>query len=159
MRALRFLLPLCVLLFVAGASKPKVSVRFHVEVNPNSGEAFTMSSHLPGSGRAITLGKTAEISEQDIVAMYPFPDEYGTSGCTFKLNAHGRIKLDSLSMEARGGTLIGFVNGRAVTAMIIDRRVSDGIISINSSLQPEEIALMAKVFPVLGQPRQTKKKR
>lgn len=158
MRLMRFFLPILALALMAASSKPKATVRFHVEVNPNSGAAFVMSTQMPNSNRPVTLSKVAEISEADIVGIFPFPADDGTIGCAFRLDSHGRLALDTLSSDARGATLVGFVNSRAVTAMMIDRRVSDGLITIARGLQPEDIMLLRKSFPVLGEPKGKKGK-
>ena len=146
MRIFRFLLlPLCVLVFVAGAKKPKATVRFHVEVDPVSGSAFSTTSQLPDN-REVTLGKVPEISEQDIVAIHPFEDALGTWGCAFKLNPGAKNRLEALSVERKGSMMVAFVQGRMVTAMIIDRRVSDGVIIIPSGIDTEEMELLLKAF-------------
>ena len=155
MRFPRLLLPLIALGFLAAASKPALTIRFHTEASDKTGggSQFTMSSSLPDSSQSICLSKVAEISEKEVVAIFPFPADNGTWGCALKLDNHGRIALDTLSQEYHGTVLVGFVNGRAVTAMLIDRRVADGIITIPSGLTPGEIAQMQKVFPTLGAPK------
>jgi len=156
MRYSRFFLPLLALALIAAASKPKLTIRFYTEANASSGSGFTMSAQMPDSARKLTLSKIAQISEGDIVAIYPFPVADGTIGCSFKLDLHGKVALDSLSSESHGGLLVGFVNGRAVTAMVIDRRVSDGIITIPSGLTPAEVEMMRKNFPTLGEKKSKK---
>lgn len=151
MRFMRFLLPLLGLCLIAAASKPKVSVRFHVEVNEVNGEPFSIKSKVPGSGQNLTLSKIASISEDDIKAIYPFPAVDGSFGCAFRLDEHGNLMISTLSNESRGGTMVGFINGRAVTAMLIDRQITDGMVFINRGIQPEEIQMLMKAFPVLGQ--------
>lgn len=151
MRLFRFLLPLIALSFLAAASKPKLMIRFHAEVNPASGSSFAISAPVPGSSNPISLSKVPEITESDVAAIFPFAAEDGSMGCVFKLDTHGRLSLDSLSTESHGALLVGFVNGRAVTAMLIDRRVSDGVITIARGLTPAEIALMTKAYPTIAQ--------
>jgi hypothetical protein len=151
MRFLRFLIPLLALCLIAGAKKPTVSVRFHVQVNEVTGAPFMMTAQLPGTNEKVTLSKTAEISEDDIVAIYPFAADDGSIGCAFKLNSHGKLVINTLSTEARGATLVGFINGRAVTAMLIDRPITDDLIVIKRGIVPLEAQLLAKAFPVLGQ--------
>lgn len=154
----RFLLPVLALGLIAAAGKPKATVRFHVEVNPNSGEPFVLSTQMPGEGQKVTLSKIPEISENDVVAIYPFPADDGTAGCAFKLDAHGKLALDTVSSQARGARMVGFVNNRPVTAMLIDRRISDGIITITRGLTPEDVLLLRKAFPVLGERKAPKGK-
>lgn len=158
MRFLRFLLPLLALGFIAAGSKPPLSLRFHTETNPNSGDQFAMTLPLPGSNRKITLSKVAAISENDVVAIYPFPAADGTMGCAFKLDAHGRIAIDTLSLENHGTLLLGFLNNRLVSAVEIDRHVTDGVIYVARGLRPEEITILGKSFPTLGAQKNKKKK-
>jgi len=155
MRFSRFLLPLLALIFLAAASKPKLTIRFHTEVNPNSGSSFAVSAPVPGASTPLSLSKVADITESDVAAIFPFPANDGSMGCALKLDTHGRIALDSLSQEYHGALLVGFVNGRAVTAMLIDRRISDGVITIVRGLTPADIALMKKAYPTLGTKKTT----
>jgi hypothetical protein len=159
MRFLRFLLPLLAFGFIAAANKPPVSLRFHTEINPNAGDQFALSIPLPDSNRKITLSKVALISEYDVVAIYPFPAADGTMGCAFKLDAHGRIGIDTISLQNHGSLLVGFLNNRLISAVEIDRHVTDGVLYVARGLRPEEIALLSKSFPVLGDPKHKKKKK
>jgi len=156
MRFSRFLLPLLALGLMGAASKPKVTIRFHTEANPSSGPEFSISATAPDSSQKVTLSKVAQISESDVLAIFPFPAANGSMGCAFKLDAHGRVALETLSTEFRGGLLFGFVNGRVVTAMLIDRRVGDGVITIPSGLTPQDIEMMKKVFHTLGEKKNQK---
>ena len=65
----------------------------------------------------------------------------------FQLNEHGRLALDSLSIERRGGLLFVFINNRPITELRIDRRVSDGKIYIASGLTANDVELMRKDWP------------
>ena len=42
------------------------------------------------------------------------------------LDDHGRTILDTMSIERRGSLLFVFINGRPLTELQVDRRVSDG---------------------------------
>jgi len=159
MRFLRFLLPLLAYGFIAAANKPPVSLRFHTEINPNAGEQFALNVPLPDSNRKVTISKVAVISEYDVAAIFPFPAADGTMGCAFKLDAHGRIGIDTLSQESRGSLLVGFLNNRLVSAVEIDRHVTDGVLYVARGLRPEEIAILSKCFPVLGDPKNKKKEK
>ena len=159
MRFLRFLLPLLACGFIAAANKPPISLRFHTETNPNAGDQFALTIPLPNSNRKITLSKVAAISENDVVAIYPFPAADGTMGCAFKLDAHGRIALDTLSQESHGTLFLGFLNNRLISAVQIDRHVTSGVIYVARGLRPEEIVLLTKSFPVLGDPKHKKNKK
>ncbi len=73
----------------------------------------------------------------------------GSMRCVFKLDPGGTQKLDSVSVEKRGTSLVAVVNGRQVTDMLIDQRVSDGIIMIPGGLSDPDIRSLVKKFPVM----------
>jgi hypothetical protein len=56
-----------------------------------------------------------------------------------------------LSIERRGSFLFVFINGRAITELEIDKRVSDGRIYIPSGLASADIELMKKDWRLIGQ--------
>jgi hypothetical protein len=68
-----------------------------------------------------------------------------------QLDEHGRVSLDALSVERRGGFLFVFINGRAITELQIDKRVQDGRLYIPSGLTAADIALMQRDWKMIGQ--------
>ena len=68
-----------------------------------------------------------------------------------KLDEHGRLALDPLSIERRGSLLFVFINGRPITELRVDQRVSDGKIYIASGLTNAEIESMKKDWPLIKQ--------
>jgi hypothetical protein len=150
-----FLIALCALSTFSflGAAKrqPKVSVRFHTEANALDGDSFAMAAMLQHPVRETHLGKIPEFTEQNVIAIYPFPAPDGSMGCAFKLDRQGQIALSTLSLERRGTSLVAFVNGRQVIDMLIDRPVKDNVVTIQRGLTPQEIASLEKRFHILGE--------
>ena len=127
------------------SAKPRhCIVRLHVEANRRDTGVFASAVHAKLSGKDVAIEKIARISEQDVIAFAPYPHGNGDFGALLQLDDHGRIALDTLSVERRGGFIFIFVNGRAITEMEIDKRVSDGKIYIPSGLTKADIELMAK---------------
>lgn len=148
------------LLCVAAAKKGSgVTVRFHTEANAQDGEPFTIPVMLQNPPRQAYLQKIPEFSEKNIKAVFPFAAPDGTMGCAFKLDQHGGMALTLLSTERRGTSLAAFVNGRQVLDMLIDQRVTDGIITIQKGLTEQEIAALRRKFPVLGESKKGKRPR
>lgn len=119
--------------------------RVHAEANANDGPTF--STKLPLFGRTVTIEKSPALSENDVVGVRTYRAAGGTYGALFELNEHGKLVLDSLSIERRGGTLFVFVNGRPITELQIDRRVSDGKVYVASGLTTNDIELLKKDWP------------
>ena len=126
--------------------------RVHAQANPQDTDVFSTSARARSSGKDTAIEKMPWISEHDVAAFRPYPAQDGTYGALFQLDEHGRVVLDTLSIERRGGLLFVFVNGRLITELQIDKRVSDGKIYIPSGLSAGEIDSMKKEWRLIGQP-------
>jgi len=136
---------------IAGARKPQCTLRVHLEANPNDGAVFATQLRSSVTGKKIVMEKTPRISERDVIAYYPYQAADGSHGVLFKLSDHGKLALDTLSVERRGAFLYVFVNGRPAAELQIDRRVSDGKIYVASGLTQNDLALMKKDWRLMGQ--------
>jgi len=133
------------------ARKPRCTLRVHLEANERDSEVFASQMRSPATGKKVVIEKAATISENDVVAFHPYQASDGSYGVLFKLNDHGKLALDTLSVERRGRFLYIFVNGRPVSELQIDRRVSDGQLYVASGLTQSDVQLMAKEWRVIGQ--------
>ena len=144
-------------LLLAGAEsearKPRATFRVHLEANTNDGAAFSTQMRWPSSGKSIVIEKVPTISERDVAAFYPYPANDGSFGVLFQLTDHGKLALDTLSVERRGRFLYVFVNGHPAAELQIDRRVSDGKLYVASGLTPADIELMKKEWRLIGESR------
>jgi hypothetical protein len=136
-----------------GKKKPELDIRFYTETSQSDTGAFAAEVTLL-TGRRTYLDQVAAISEHDIAGIYPFPAQDGSAGCSFKLDARGTIALDTLSVAKRGTYLVAVIDGRQVVDIMIDQRVSDGIVTIANGITLDEVKQMEKQFSVIG----TKKK-
>jgi hypothetical protein len=134
--------------------KPRhAMLRIHSQANPHDTSTFASSVRAQLSGKDVAIEKIPRLSEQDVVAFTPYPHGNGDFGVLFQFDDHGRIALDTLSVERRGGFLFIFVNGRVITEMQVDKRVSDGKLYIASGLTAADIELMKKDWPLIGKKR------
>jgi len=141
---------------IASVAKQRhCSFRVHASANPRDTEVFASSVRAQVSGKEVAIEKMPWISERDVIAFAAYPAQDGTYGALIQLDEHGRTVLDTLSIEHRGSFLFVFINGRFITNLQIDKRVSDGKIYIPSGLTAADIDLMKKDWRLIGQ----KKKR
>ena len=110
-----------------------------------------MSARATSSGKDVAIQKLPWLTEHDVMAFSPYPAQNGTFGALFQLDNHGRVVLDTLSVERRGSFLFVFINGRMITELQIDKRVSDGKIYIPSGLTTTDIELMKKQWRLRGE--------
>jgi hypothetical protein len=146
-------LGLCLVLaaIAADAKRRHCTLRVHAQANPQDTAAFATAARAQGSGKDVAIEKIPRISENDVRAFYPYAAANGTFGALLQLDEHGRVALDALSIERKGGLLFVFVNGRPITELQIDKRVSDGQIYIPDGLTGADIELMKKDWPLIGQ--------
>jgi hypothetical protein len=137
---------------LAFAKKPHCTFRLHVAANARDSDTFA-TQWTSQNGQKVVIEKMPTISERDVIAFkaYKAPDQ--SFGALLQLDDHGRLSLDALSVEHRGGSAFLFMNGRPLTEMQIDRRVSDGKIYIASGLTVQDIAAMKKDWALIGAKR------
>ena len=124
--------------------------RVHAQANERDSEVFASSIKAKASGKDVAIEKYASISEDEVVAfkVYQAPD--GTFGALLQLDDHGRNTLDAVSVEHRGQHLFIFLNGRPLTEMFVDKRVSDGRIYIPSGITVADLRLMKKDWKLIA---------
>jgi len=139
----------------AMTKRTPISIRIHTEATKNDSDTFSIPVNLIYQRRQAYLSKVADISERMIERILPFPAKDGTWGCVIKLNPMGRIRLENMSGTLRGSALVIFVSTEAsrhqVADMIIDRVVTDGVITIPRGLTDIEVTLLRKEFKILGE--------
>jgi len=148
-----FVAALCAVLFLpsAFAKGRHCTLRVHAEANSHDGTVFSKAIRSQFPGKKVVIEKTPSLSELDVVAFRPYPASDGSYGVLLQLDDHGKMALDALSIERRGSLLFIFINGRAVTELQVDRRVSDGQIYLPSGLSPKDIELMRKDWRIIGE--------
>src|SRR2546423_8077240 len=113
-----------------GEAKTYSTFRVHTEASASDGPAF--STKLPLFGREVTIEKVPTLSENDVTGLRTYPAPDGTHGALFQLNEHGRLALDSLSIERRGGAPFDFSKCQPRTALHNCQPGSHGTIHIAS---------------------------
>jgi hypothetical protein len=124
--------------------------RVHAEANRNDTIVFATSVRAKFSGKEIAIEKTPRLTERDVEAFYPYPKTNGSYGALLQLDEHGRLVLDTLSIERRGSLLFVFINGQPITEVQIDQRVSDGRIYVAKGLSAADIESMKKDWRLIG---------
>jgi hypothetical protein len=146
-----FVFCLCFALIDAAAKERHCTFRVHAQANPRDTDVFSIPAHATSSGKDVAIEKLPWITEHDVMAFSPHPAKNGTFGALFQLDDHGRVVLDTLSVERRGGFLFVLINGRMITELQIDKRVSDGKIYVPSGLTAADVELMKKKWRSPGE--------
>ena len=132
-----------------GRKKLDLSIRFYTQTSQADSDSFAVPVSML-NGQKTYIDQVAAISEHDIIAIYPFTAADGSGGCTFKLDDHGTISLDTLSVAKRGTLLIGTIDGTQLSDILIDQRISDGIVTIPNGITTDMMKELLKRYPVIG---------
>lgn len=146
-----------VLLCTGGAKKPAIDLRIHGEGLAAEAPTFAFPATLI-NGRETFLARMPLITQREVKAVYPFPAADGTQGVYLKLDNHGAGLLQQHTMERSGRLLVVLLNGRQVSNLVVDRPVTDGIVSIPRGLGDGDIELLTTFFPVIGQEGRKKRR-
>ncbi len=146
------------LLFLPGAASKnyQIGIRFHTEANANDSGVFSspVTVQYPAAHQAY-VEQVPRVSERDVKGIYPFPAEDGSYGCAFYLDGTGRLHLEVLSTERRGTCLVVFLQTKLgvhhVGDLLIDQRISDGIIVVPRGFTQLEISALEKEFKTVQQ--------
>ncbi len=133
---------------LAGGSKPKITLRMHVELNSALPNEQTLQVQLERPPKTITLSKSPEIHEKQVASIAPYPGLSG--GVVVILNAQGKRQLDLLTKLNKGKHLCVFVNGRLIFSPIIDAELPNGRILIPGGFTPDEILTLSGVAEKLN---------
>lgn len=155
MRFRLLLFPLLALPFLGMSHKPPCSIRFYVAANKKDGAPFIRKVQIGDS--VAYVSKMAAIGEADVRSVFPYMASDGTWGCGLKLDMRGALRLDTMSTECRGQPLICVVNGRLITAMLIDKEIKDGVLYIPNGLTIEDVAIIRSRFHVMGEGKKHRK--
>ena len=121
-------------------------VRVHAQANENDGSVFATPVTTPISGKNIFIEKYPQFPSTTFPPIGPMRRAMEVSAlcCNSTITAGSPSTL--LVLNAAAAPLLIFVNGRIITELLVDRRVSDGQIFIASGLTAADIASMQKTW-------------
>jgi len=158
----KLLLCIFAVTFAAHASsgpKAPVTIRLHSPGNPNEGESFVRPVKVGFSREDFYIAKVPIISEKNIERIFLFQAADGTFGVTLALDTAGAQRIDEATSRERDAIILALVGhpggqGRVASAMRVDRRINNGIVTIASGLtEVEKLALQAR-YPTIGKERE-----
>ncbi len=161
MRLHLFALPLLAFFLFTGMNRPPdLAFRVHVEANQQDTSTFSAPAELQyPTPHTAWIEKIPRISEREVKAIFLTPASDGTWGCAFKLDETGRLHLEVLSTEKRGKSLVVFLQTKNFTHqvidLVIDQKISDGVIYVPHGITSKEVKILQKEFHVAN-PRKNK---
>ena len=135
--------------FAGGKKETKASVTFHIETEATDNPKMIFPQLANGKTRFFR--RTPEISMKDMVSSSPFPSEFGDYGLVINVKSNAANRWAALTNANQGRWIISQVNGHVVDGFMIDRQVDDGKLVIWKGVSLEDIAVLDKELPRIGQ--------
>jgi hypothetical protein len=132
-------LPLVFLLATASEERPTSTFRVHVQtVEFGTPGTQVLPVSLVNPTKQIMIRAQPELSERDIQFLETRESEAGLA-LRITLDEHGKTVLNTATLQNQGRILVVFLNGRVVYAPLIDKTISNGVLTIPRGVFPEEI--------------------
>ena len=140
--------------FGAGSKDPQISVRIHAEGLEREGPSFVTPIDLSFPAKRVFIKKVAIVNEKDIAAILPFSSADGSLGCIFRLDRSGTDRVVEHTTSARDTIVVALINGRVAAAMKVDKRITDGIVTVPQGFTPDEILSLQAMHPTMGKEKE-----
>lgn len=128
-----------------GKRKSPLSVSFHIETDASEAPKFAFPRKVSGTTKVRYFKMIPEFTDKQIEWFYPFPSNSSASnGVVFKLDKTGTQRLENLSAQNQGRTLLTSIHPGFESSVVIDRVVSDGIIVVWDGVTPERLESLRK---------------
>lgn len=132
----------------AGKKTKMALITFHLEGEETGNPKFMTPVKLGKEHRQYYFNKIPIFTDKDIEWFYPFTSRDGASfGAAFKLKDHAATNLKALTLTNQGKIIGIRASDAQLSAVLIDRPVSDGVIVMWEGLQQRHLAEFRARFP------------
>jgi len=127
----------------AGASRPQITFRVHLQRAESSGsDSQIISIALTRPDQVIQVGRYAELGENQVASVMPTPD----GGMMVLFNGTGTKLLETITSSNQGRIMVVLLNGRVVYAPLIDMPLRSGRLLLPGPLDPAEVAALQQLI-------------
>lgn len=132
----------------AGKKYKLYLVTFHLEGEQTDNPKFITPVKLGREHRQYYFNKIPVFTDADIAWFYPFTSQDGASfGTAFKLKDHAATELKAITLTNQGKLMGLRCSDAQLSAILIDRPISDGVVVMWEGLQQRHLQEFRKRFP------------
>jgi preprotein translocase subunit SecD len=127
----------------AGGNRPQITFRIHVQRDQAVGsDSQIIQVVLSQPEQVITVGRYAEINENQVKSVLPTPD----GGMMVTFNGTGTKLLETVTSTNQGRIMVVFLNGRVIYAPLIDLPIRSGRLLLPGPLDPLEVQALQSLL-------------
>ncbi|MBM3858204.1 MAG: hypothetical protein FJ395_00990 [Verrucomicrobia bacterium] len=117
--------------------KEQTTLRFHEQTSTSLPNKLYREVAVPKTGLTLQVERFPVFTERDIAAAEIYPTAGGPA-IMLRMEPNGGMRLDELTTRSRGRYLVIFLDGRAVAAWFMDKRINNGIFLLEGDFSEEE---------------------
>jgi len=138
---------------LGAGKKYKLSyITVHTEGDATDNPKMVVPVKLGSEHRQYFFSKIPSFTDADVEWFYPFRSRDGASfGTAFKLRNHGLQELKGITLTNQGKLLGIRVSDGPLSAVLIDRPITDGVIVVWEGLSQKNLAEFSRRFPHVDQ--------
>ena len=131
---------------------PDVTVRVHEQVSGALPPTHMLTVEIPKADLKIAINPFPTLTEKDVQSAEIYPTA-GGAAIMLRFDPHGVWVLDQATTESRGQYLVVFLNGRPVSAWLVDKRLTKGQMLIEGDFSDEEAKAAVKSLNEMSKKR------
>jgi hypothetical protein len=133
----------------ATSDKPHVTLRIHEEVSSSLPPIYAQPIELPKLNLRLTINPYPSMSEKDILSAERYVTP-GGNAVLLHFDPQGALRLDELTTRTRSQYLVIFINGRPVSAWLVDKRLNSGAMLVEGDFSESEAKTMIEELNKIG---------
>ena len=132
-----------------GKHQPPATLAVHEQVDAALPETRVRKVEVPMTGLTIPINPYPTLTEKDLQSAELHPTA-GGAAILLRFDIHGTMALQELSTRIRGGYIVTFLDGRPVSAWLVDRPVENGQMLLEGDFGDEEAQHAVATFNSLS---------
>jgi preprotein translocase subunit SecD len=121
----------------AGAPKPTITFRIHVQMTENvGGSGPVIQVALSNPPEVITVSRSPQLAETHLQSVLPTPD----GGMMVQMTSTGARLLEEATLSNPGKIMVVLLNGSVVYSPVIDMPMRSGRLMVPGPIPPELIS-------------------
>lgn len=116
---------------------PKVTLRFHEQVDTGLPDTKVRNVEIPRSNLKIGVDPFPQLTERDIYEA-KLQDTPGGQAVVIQFDAHGANTFSEMTTRMRGRYVVVFMNDKPIAAVLVEKRITNGEFLLEGDLTDDE---------------------
>jgi preprotein translocase subunit SecD len=160
MKTIHRLLPVSLIVLLAGCAlfgkrEPEATLAIYEQANPALPPTRVRQVEVPKTGLTIPIDPFPVLAERSTLSA-EFQKTALGAAIFLQFDIHGLMVLQEATTRNRGQYMVAFLNGRPVTAWLVEHQIDNGQLLIEGDFGEEEAKQAVAAFNLIGKKNQAR---